>query len=85
MSSETTFRNVNRGGRARSAPVAYFKRDVDDRILDFDARTTTFREIRVKSNPTCALCGPEASLTELIDYEQEACQLQPSSPMLAKG
>ncbi len=36
MSSETTFRIVNRGGRARSAPVAYFKRDVEDRILDFD-------------------------------------------------
>ena len=36
MSSETTFRIVNRGSRARSAPVAYFKRDVEDRILDFD-------------------------------------------------
>lgn len=56
-----------------------------NRILDFDARTTAFREIRVKKNPTCALCGPEASLTELIDYEQEACQLQPKSPMLANG
>lgn len=36
MSSDTFFRIVNRGGRARSAPVAYFKRDVEDRILDFD-------------------------------------------------
>ena len=36
MSSDTFFRSVNRGGRARSAPVAYFKRDVEDRILDFD-------------------------------------------------
>ncbi|MDH5586812.1 MAG: thiazole biosynthesis adenylyltransferase ThiF [Nitrospirota bacterium] len=47
-----------------------------DRLLDFDARTTTFREIRVKRNPTCALCGPEASLTELMDYDEpEACAI----------
>ena len=57
-----------------------------NRIMDFDARTTTFREIRVKRNPSCPLCGPEPSLTELIDYEQEACQLNPSADtMLANG
>jgi molybdopterin-synthase adenylyltransferase len=56
-----------------------------DRILDFDARSTAFREIRVKRNPTCALCGPNPSLTELIDYELEACQLQSSDTMLTKG
>jgi glutamate synthase (NADPH) small chain len=36
MSSDSTYRNINRGGRARSIPIAYFKRDVEDRILDFD-------------------------------------------------
>jgi adenylyltransferase/sulfurtransferase len=47
-----------------------------DRLLDFDARTTTFREIRVKRNPTCALCGPEATLTELLNYDEpEACAI----------
>ncbi|HNP60249.1 MAG TPA: molybdopterin-synthase adenylyltransferase MoeB [Nitrospirales bacterium] len=56
-----------------------------NRILDFDARTTAFREIRVKRNPSCALCGPNPSLTELIDYEQEACQLQPSATTLTNG
>jgi molybdopterin-synthase adenylyltransferase len=56
-----------------------------DRILDFDARSTAFREIRVKRNPTCALCGPNPTLTELIDYELEACQLQSSDTMLTKG
>ncbi|HBP89175.1 MAG: molybdopterin-synthase adenylyltransferase MoeB [Nitrospira sp.] len=56
-----------------------------DRILDFDARTTAFREIRIKRNPLCALCGPNPSLTELIDYEQEACQLQPSAATLTNG
>lgn len=51
-------------------------RPLTDRILDFDARTTTFREIRVKRNPNCQLCGIQPSITELIDYEQgEACAL----------
>ncbi|WP_454061931.1 HesA/MoeB/ThiF family protein [Candidatus Nitrospira salsa] len=48
-----------------------------NRILDFNAQTTTFREIRTKQNPKCQLCGPKPTITELIDYEQEACQLQP--------
>ena len=56
-------------------------RPLTDRILDFDARTTTFREIRVKRNPNCPLCGPQPTITELMDYEQEACQLQPSGSL----
>ncbi|MGE0472455.1 MAG: ThiF family adenylyltransferase [Nitrospirales bacterium] len=56
-------------------------RPLADRILDFDARTTTFREIRVKRNLNCQLCGPQPSITELVDYEQEACQLQPSGSL----
>ena len=56
-------------------------RPLTDRILDFDARTTHFREIRTKRNPNCQLCGPQPTITELFDYEQEACQLQPSTGM----
>ena len=50
-----------------------------DRILDFNAQTTNFREIRTKRNPNCQLCGSKPTITKLIDYEQEACQLQPSA------
>lgn len=50
-----------------------------DRILDFNAQTTNFREIRTKRNPNCQLCGSNPTITNLIDYEQEACQLQPSA------
>lgn len=56
-------------------------RPLTNRILDFDARTTSFREIRVKRNPNCPLCGSNPTISELIDYEQEACQLQPSSSL----
>ncbi len=48
-----------------------------DRILDFDARTTVFREIRTKRNPRCPLCGTHRTITTLVEHEQETCQLQP--------
>ena len=47
-----------------------------NRILDFDARNTAFREIRTKRNPKCALCGDHPDITGLSEHEQEACQLQ---------
>lgn len=47
-----------------------------DRLLDFDGRRTEFREIRIKRNPNCALCGENPTITELIDHEQEACVLK---------
>src|SRR5918997_64355 len=32
-------------------------RPLTDRLLDFDARRTQFREIRIRRNPDCPLCG----------------------------
>lgn len=49
-----------------------------NRILDFDAKKTAFREIKVKQNPRCALCGPNPEITELFEHEQEVCQLPTS-------
>ena len=46
-----------------------------DRILDFDARKTAFREIRTKRNPKCALCGTHPTITALVEYEQDTCQI----------
>ncbi len=48
-----------------------------DRILDFDARKTVFREIRTQRNPKCPLCGTHPVITTLAEQEQESCQLQP--------
>lgn len=53
-------------------------KSLTDRILDFDARKTSFREIRIKRNPKCLLCGPDPEITELFEHEQEACQLPAS-------
>jgi molybdopterin-synthase adenylyltransferase len=49
-----------------------------DRLLDYDAKKAAFREIKTKRNPHCPLCGEHPTITKLIDYEQEACELRPS-------
>ncbi len=38
------------------------------RLMLFDALGMQFRELRLKKNPDCVLCGPRATQTELIDY-----------------
>lgn len=47
-----------------------------DRILDFDAQKTAFREIKTKRNPKCKLCGDNPEITKLFEHEQEVCQLR---------
>jgi molybdopterin/thiamine biosynthesis adenylyltransferase/rhodanese-related sulfurtransferase len=40
------------------------------RLLTFDALRLKFREMKVKRDTRCPVCGPEPSITELIDYQQ---------------
>lgn len=40
------------------------------RLLLYDATTMTFDEVRLRKNPDCPICGPNPTITELIDYEQ---------------
>ncbi|MGE5553100.1 MAG: HesA/MoeB/ThiF family protein [Betaproteobacteria bacterium] len=45
------------------------------RMLVFDALAASFREIALKRQPTCRVCGEEPAITELVEY-QLACELQ---------
>jgi adenylyltransferase/sulfurtransferase len=40
------------------------------RLLLFDALAMRFRELKLKKNPECPLCGDHRTLTKLIDYEE---------------
>jgi adenylyltransferase/sulfurtransferase len=40
------------------------------RLLLYDALEMRFRELTVRRDPRCALCGDNPSITQLIDYEQ---------------
>jgi len=39
------------------------------RLKVYDALDMTYREVRVRKDPDCAVCGEHATVTELIDYE----------------
>jgi adenylyltransferase/sulfurtransferase len=38
-------------------------------LMVYDALEMTYRKIKVRKDPNCAVCGPNATVTELIDYE----------------
>jgi molybdopterin/thiamine biosynthesis adenylyltransferase/rhodanese-related sulfurtransferase len=40
------------------------------RLLLFDALAMRFRELKLKKNPECPLCGTHPTITKLIDYEE---------------
>jgi len=39
------------------------------RLLLVDALSMRFRELKLRKNPDCVLCGPRPTVTKLIDYE----------------
>ena len=47
-----------------------------NRLLLFDAWTMKFRELKLRKNPGCPLCGDRPTIKALIDYE-EFCGMKP--------
>lgn len=45
-----------------------------DRLLTYEALTTSFREVKLQRNPRCPVCSEHPQITALMDYEQEACR-----------
>jgi len=42
---------------------------LSSRLLLIDALSMNFREVKIRRNPACPLCGDNPTVTELIDYE----------------
>ena len=49
------------------------------RLLLFDALQMNFRELKLRRDPDCPVCGDHPTITELIDYEQ-FCGITPRPP-----
>ena len=49
-----------------------------NRLLLFDAWKMRFRELKLRKDPDCPVCGERATIKELIDYE-EFCGLRPQA------
>jgi adenylyltransferase/sulfurtransferase len=54
------------------------------RLLLYDALGMRFRELRLRKNPECPVCGDHPTITKLIDYEQ-FCGVQPQAPVASEG
>jgi len=39
------------------------------RLVIYDALEMTYRQVRIRKDPNCAVCGEHPTVTELIDYE----------------
>ncbi len=58
-----------------------------NRLILFDSLRMSFKEVKLRRNPLCELCGEHPSITELIDYETFcAVELpQAAAPQPANG
>ena len=45
-------------------------------LLTYDALTNDFHKIKLPKDDDCAICSDHPTITELIDYEQPACELK---------
>ena len=52
------------------------------RLLLVDALSMRFRELKLRKNPACPVCGTNPTVKELIDYEQ-FCGIAPETPATA--
>src|SRR5258706_1533360 len=52
------------------------------RFLIYDALNMRFRELKLKKDPDCPVCGTHPTVTKLIDYEQ-FCGVHPAEPEAA--
>ena len=53
------------------------------RLLVFDALRMKFRELKLRKNPDCPICGTNPTIKELIDYE-EFCGLRSPSEQVSE-
>jgi adenylyltransferase/sulfurtransferase len=58
-------------------------RPLINRLLLFDAWHMRFRELKLRKDPSCPVCGERPTIKELIDYE-EFCGLKPQAASQAK-
>ncbi len=54
-------------------------RSLVGRLLLYDALEMKFRELKLRKNPECPICGPNRTIHELIDYNQ-FCGITPEPP-----
>jgi len=55
------------------------------RLMVYDALEMTYRQVKVRKDPECPLCGKNPTVTELIDYEEFCGTVSNEAAEAAKG
>ena len=55
-----------------------------NRLLLYDALNMRFRELKLRKDRNCPVCGDHPTVTKLIDY-QEFCGIMPQQPITEEG
>jgi sulfur-carrier protein adenylyltransferase/sulfurtransferase len=55
------------------------------RLMIYDALEMSYRTVRVRKDPECAVCGKNATITELIDYEEFCGTVSEDAQRAASG
>jgi sulfur-carrier protein adenylyltransferase/sulfurtransferase len=55
------------------------------RLMIYDALEMSYRTVRVRKDPECAVCGKNPTITELIDYEEFCGTVSEDAQRAASG
>ncbi len=55
------------------------------RLMIYDALEMSYRSVRVRKDPECAVCGKNPTITELIDYEEFCGTVSEDAQRAASG
>src|SRR5947208_12318153 len=55
------------------------------RLMIYDALEMTYRAVKVRKDPECALCGKNPTITELVDYEAFCGVVSDEAQLAAAG
>jgi molybdopterin/thiamine biosynthesis adenylyltransferase/rhodanese-related sulfurtransferase len=58
------------------------------RLVLVDALAMRFRELKIRKDPACAICGPNPTVTKLVDYEAfcgTAADPAPGTPLVSSS
>jgi molybdopterin/thiamine biosynthesis adenylyltransferase/rhodanese-related sulfurtransferase len=55
------------------------------RLMIYDALEMSYRTVRVRKDPECAVCGKNPTITELIDYEEFCGAVSEDAQQAASG
>ncbi|HEX7106482.1 MAG TPA: adenylyltransferase/sulfurtransferase MoeZ [Acidothermaceae bacterium] len=55
------------------------------RLLIYDALEMTYREVKIRKDPECPICGKNPTITELIDYESFCGVVSDEAVQAAQG